>query len=203
MNHINPAHCTEALVELMCGGIPVGRIGYPLHCRLRYFDLDRRRAGLPEQLAALVESMDATSVTVSLANCSATAAQTVVLQGGAYGEHALTAVQAEGSDAVPISDADGLGNSAFAVRKPPNLLRAAEATFCASCEPVCCCVLSIGDGGAGVRWAADHHDGSLREPPLARLPLGPGAHGESAGRPALSGGARVLETNVNGWEAFS
>ena len=80
--------------------------------------------------------MDATSVTVSLANCSATAAQTVVLQGGAYGEHALTAVQAEGSDAVPISDADGLGNSAFAVRKPPNLLRAAEATFCASGEPV-------------------------------------------------------------------
>ena len=73
-----------------------------------------------EQLAALVESMDATSVTVSLANCSATAAQTVVLQGGAYGEHALTVVQAEGSDAVPISDADGLGNSAFAVRTPPS-----------------------------------------------------------------------------------
>lgn len=43
MNHINPAHCTEALVELMLGGIPVGRIGYPLHCRLRYFDLVSRR----------------------------------------------------------------------------------------------------------------------------------------------------------------
>ena len=37
----------------------------------------------------------ATSGTGSLANCSATAAQTVVLQGGAYGEHARTSVQAD------------------------------------------------------------------------------------------------------------
>ena len=42
MNHINPAHCTDSLVELMLGGMPVGRIGYPLHCRVRYFDLQRR-----------------------------------------------------------------------------------------------------------------------------------------------------------------
>jgi hypothetical protein len=51
MNHINPAHCTEALVQLMLGGMPVGRIGYPLHCRLRYFDPDTRRAGLPAGVA--------------------------------------------------------------------------------------------------------------------------------------------------------
>ena len=96
--------------------------------------LDISRCTKVRGLAPLAELVNL--VDVSLANCSATAAQTVVLQGGAYGEHALTAVQAEGSDAVPISDADGLGNSAFAVRKPPNFLRAAEETFCASCEPV-------------------------------------------------------------------
>ena len=36
-NRINPA-TTDALVQLMLGGMPVGRTGYPLHCRLRYFD---------------------------------------------------------------------------------------------------------------------------------------------------------------------
>ena len=53
-NLINPA-TTDALVRLMLGGLPVGRTGYPLHCRLRYFDPARRRAGLPEQVGALVE----------------------------------------------------------------------------------------------------------------------------------------------------
>eukprot|EP01052_Picozoa_sp_SAG31_P003557 SAG31_NODE_138_length_22877_cov_29.540917_14_plen_269_part_00 len=86
MNHINPAHCTGALVQCMLGGLPVGRIGHPLHCRLRYFDLQSRRAGLPPGVAALVLAFDANSVTVTLANCSQTEAQTVVLQGGAYGE---------------------------------------------------------------------------------------------------------------------
>ena len=45
MNHLNPA-CTEALIRTMLGGLPTGRVGYPLHCQLRYFDLEARRAGL-------------------------------------------------------------------------------------------------------------------------------------------------------------
>ena len=44
MNHINPA-TTEALTQLMLGGIPTGRSGCPLHCRLRYFDPARRMTG--------------------------------------------------------------------------------------------------------------------------------------------------------------
>ena len=35
--HIYNVKSTDALVELMLGGIPVGRIGYPLHCRLVCF----------------------------------------------------------------------------------------------------------------------------------------------------------------------
>ena len=49
-NRINPA-TIDALVQLMLGGLPTGRTGYPLHCRLRYFDPQRRRAGLPEDVA--------------------------------------------------------------------------------------------------------------------------------------------------------
>jgi len=42
----------------MLGGLPTGRDGYPLHCRLALnFDPVRRRAGIPEDVAALVEKL--------------------------------------------------------------------------------------------------------------------------------------------------
>ncbi len=47
MNHINPAK-TETLTQLMLGGLPTGRVGSPLYCRLRYFDPEGQRAGVPE-----------------------------------------------------------------------------------------------------------------------------------------------------------
>jgi hypothetical protein len=69
--------------------------------------------------------MDADSVTVQLVNTSSTLEQTVVLQGGAYGEHALKTVSTTSINgasleaAKPISGEDGLGNSAFAVTIQP------------------------------------------------------------------------------------
>src|SRR5262249_44296579 len=41
-----------SLIELMLGGIHLDRNAAVLHCRLRYFDPERRRAGLPEDVAA-------------------------------------------------------------------------------------------------------------------------------------------------------
>ena len=49
MNGLQPA-ITGALTELMLGGLPTGREGHPLHARLRYFDPERRRAGVPRTL---------------------------------------------------------------------------------------------------------------------------------------------------------
>jgi hypothetical protein len=111
MNSINPA-TTEALTELMLGGLPTGRVGFPLHCRLRYFDPDRRRAGLPEGVAALVQAMTADEVTVTLVNVDPVEERTVVVQGGAYAEHKLTGVTVD-DHAVPLA------GSAFAVRLAP------------------------------------------------------------------------------------
>src|SRR3954447_14499442 len=54
MNPMNPA-TTAALTQLMLGGLPTGRDVHALHARVRYFDPERRRAGLPEQVGALVE----------------------------------------------------------------------------------------------------------------------------------------------------
>jgi hypothetical protein len=106
MNSLNPAR-TERLTELMLGGLPTGRVGYPLHCRLRYFDpgahgTGRRRAGLPEDVGALVEGMSADETTVSLVNLDPLRARTVVVQGGAYGEHAFTSAHVEGRS-VPVA----------------------------------------------------------------------------------------------------
>ena len=65
MNHINPAKI-GVLNQLMLGGLPTGRVGSPLYCRLRYFDPARQRAGIPQDVAALVEEMSGETVTVAL-----------------------------------------------------------------------------------------------------------------------------------------
>jgi hypothetical protein len=91
-NHLNPA-VTETLTQLMLGGLPTGRDGYPLHCRLRYFDPVERRAGIPEDVAALVEKLTADEVVVTLVNTSPVHPRAVVVQGGAYAEHELVDVK--------------------------------------------------------------------------------------------------------------
>jgi hypothetical protein len=102
MNAMNPA-TTGALTELMLGGIPTGREVHVLHARLRYFDPARRRAGLPEHVGALVERMNEDDVTVRLVNLDPVETRTVIVQAGAYAEHQITSVQAEGAEAsIPV-----------------------------------------------------------------------------------------------------
>ena len=87
----NPA-ATESLVQLVWGGLLPGREGGLVNARLRYFDLDRRRAGLPEDVAALVSRLGDTQTTVTLINLNQSQRRTVVVQGGAYGEHRVVSV---------------------------------------------------------------------------------------------------------------
>jgi len=85
----NPAAVT-ALIQLVEGGLHITRRAAPLHCRLRYFDPLRRRAGLPEDVAALVEKLTPDEATVTVVNTNQVEARTVTIQGGAYGEHRIT-----------------------------------------------------------------------------------------------------------------
>src|SRR5207244_8691858 len=61
----NPAS-VDSLIELALGGLPPKNRGKLLLCRLRYFDPAARRAGLPPDVAALIDKMtsDETSVTL-------------------------------------------------------------------------------------------------------------------------------------------
>ncbi len=93
MLHLNPA-ATAALIQLMLGGLPPGVDGGLLNARLRYFDSARRRAGVPDDVAALVSEMTDTRTVVTLVNLSQTQSRTVIVQGGAYGEHRLESVTA-------------------------------------------------------------------------------------------------------------
>ncbi len=102
--NINPVH-TEALVQLTCGGPQVIYHGGLLHVRLRWFDADGQRPGLPSDVGALVHALDRDSVTVTLVNTSPLRERRLIVQAGAFGEHAFTDVTdltANGPSAIPV-----------------------------------------------------------------------------------------------------
>jgi hypothetical protein len=98
----NPAS-VASLLQLTAGALHIARPpwsstsppqgGAPLHARLRYFDPDRRRAGLPEDVAALVDRLEADRTGVTLVNLNPSRERVVTVQGGAYGEHLISTVQ--------------------------------------------------------------------------------------------------------------
>ena len=93
----NPA-ATDALVRLMLGALVPGREGGLLNARLRYFDPVRKRAGVPEDVAALVSALGDRRTVVTLVNVNPTTARTVVVQAGAYAEHQIESVGGERAD---------------------------------------------------------------------------------------------------------
>ena len=95
MLDLNPA-ATDALVRLMWGALVPGREGGLLSARLRYFDPARRRAGVPEDVAALVSEISDSRTVVTLVNLSASQSRTVVVQAGGYAEHQFESVEWNG-----------------------------------------------------------------------------------------------------------
>jgi hypothetical protein len=94
----NPV-ATTALINLTMGANDPGGSTHgplPLHSQVRHFDPVRRRAGLPEDVAALVERIQPERITLTLVNISPFAARTVLVQMGAYGEHKATTVTVAG-----------------------------------------------------------------------------------------------------------
>ena len=74
---------TEALVQLTMGCPQVIYYGGIPNARLRYFDGDRKRPGLPADTAALVDRIEPSRVGVHLVNLHHTETRRVVLQAGA------------------------------------------------------------------------------------------------------------------------
>ncbi len=93
----NPA-TVETLVRLMLGGFHPGHQGSVLHCRLRYFDPAKRRAGIPDDIAALVEKLSADETIVTLVNVNQSDERTLLVQAGGYAEHQFGSVRLQDRD---------------------------------------------------------------------------------------------------------
>jgi hypothetical protein len=93
----NPA-TVGTLRQLMLAGLDPGRGAAPLHCRLRYFDPERRRAGVPEDVAALVDTATDDRVAVTLVNVNQTESRELIVQCGAYAEHECVGVESDGEE---------------------------------------------------------------------------------------------------------
>ncbi|MFI7133515.1 hypothetical protein ACIBQ1_48120 [Nonomuraea sp. NPDC050153] len=95
--NVNPV-VTEALTQLMWGGPQVIYNGGLQQARVRYFDAARRRPGVPDQVAALVSSIEPEATVVTLVNLSATADRVLIVQAGAFGEHDIAGVAATAAE---------------------------------------------------------------------------------------------------------
>jgi hypothetical protein len=84
---------TEALVQLTWGGPQVSYNGGLQQARVRHYDAQARRPGLPPSVAALVSSVDPRATTVDLINLDPLAARSVIVQAGAFAEHTIRSVR--------------------------------------------------------------------------------------------------------------
>ncbi len=91
----------ESLANLTLGAANLYGSGDVLRSQVRYFDPERRRAGLAQDVAALVEKIEPDSITLTLINTSTSAPRRLIVQMGAYGEHQAISVRL-GDRVVPV-----------------------------------------------------------------------------------------------------
>lgn len=103
---------TKTLSKLMLGGYFANGRVWVLHSRLRYFDPTRQRAGLPEDVAALVHQLSDDSVSVTLVNINQLESRDVIVQAGGYAEHQFTQLDIAG-------DTWEMNSDTFALRLAP------------------------------------------------------------------------------------
>jgi hypothetical protein len=88
---INPV-VTEALTQLTWGAPQVVYNGGVAQARVRYYDAEARRPGLPPDVAALVSSIDPDATVVELVNLSGTEPRSLIVQAGALAEDDIASV---------------------------------------------------------------------------------------------------------------
>jgi len=86
----------EGMLQLTMGAMFPVYNGGLIQAQVRYFDPANNRPGLPEGVAALVSSITDEGITLTLANTDLFTARTLIMQGGAYGEHDLLSITVNG-----------------------------------------------------------------------------------------------------------
>ena len=126
-NHIhqwqqhNPV-TNETLIQLTLGAPQLVYNGGLMIAPLRYYDADRRRPGLPEDVSALVHAVDRDRIDVELVNLNAWTPRHAIIQAGSFGQHTFTAVEC-GDDQTSAADTrqsvPAIVAGDVAVRLPP------------------------------------------------------------------------------------
>ena len=109
----NPVTC-EGLVELTCGGPLPHYNGGLLVTRVRHYDAQQKRPGLPTDVAALVSKLTDDSIELELVNLSKSEARDVIVQAGSMGEHNFTTASANSNNNVEVN------GTYLQVHLPPN-----------------------------------------------------------------------------------
>jgi hypothetical protein len=84
---------TEALVQLTWGGPQVIYNGGLQQARVRYYNAETERPGLPPSVAALVSSIDPEATVIDLVNLHPQEPRRVIVQAGAFAEHTIRDVR--------------------------------------------------------------------------------------------------------------
>ena len=85
----------KSLVQTTMGSPQALYNGGILRATVRYFDADQGRPGLPQDVAALVDDLGPEHAGVQLVNLSSDQTRRLIVQAGAFGEHAFTGVEYE------------------------------------------------------------------------------------------------------------
>ena len=89
---------TEALQQLTTGGPQTNYWGGLARGRVRHFDAEQKRPGLPDDVGALVSAITPDSIDLTLVNLSPHQSRKMVVQAGAFGEHRFTEVSEHSDD---------------------------------------------------------------------------------------------------------
>ena len=108
----NPVY-TKGLTQVTMGAPQSVYTGGLLRATVRYFDSDRARPGLPRDVAALVDKLDAERAGVHLVNLNASETRNLIVQAGAFAEHQFVELT-YADQTVPVE------SKYFAVQLPPS-----------------------------------------------------------------------------------
>ncbi|NND09539.1 MAG: hypothetical protein HKN87_24475 [Saprospiraceae bacterium] len=107
----------KALQQTTMGTPQTIYFGGLLRARLRYFDMDNHRPGLPADVAALVDGLEKSKTSVRLLNLHPVESRKLVIQAGAFGEHTIVAATDKfAKNPIPIS----VNSKYFEVVLPPS-----------------------------------------------------------------------------------
>ncbi len=81
---------TVGLTQVMLGAPRSLYNGGLLRATVRYFDVDRQRPGVPEDVAVLVDEIRDDRVGIQLVNTGTSDTRNLIVQAGAFGEHTFT-----------------------------------------------------------------------------------------------------------------